>query len=356
MIAILQPYIPHYREEFYKGIGAAQRTDIYCYETSSFARNNNFKLASLKVRKIGKYAIGPFLWYNPLPFFRKDYDKIILMLNFTHLTTWIILLTKFLHKKEIVLMGQGISVKRYLKEEKKPSVLLKWMIQLSDILWTYTKKEQLQWKKIFANKPIIALNNTLSGIQRILDIDKGYNKDVLKRKYQVKQKICFIFCARFTTPHRRTDLLEKLIQKLNPLVYGFIIIGDGSYKPDFSVYNNVYDYGAVYDARIKDDLFSIADVYLQPGWVGLSVVEALSYGKPVFTFNRQKGILQCVEFSYLVNNFNALIFDDLQDALTRIKAMNTEQLEKMSINAVVFVKKNLLMDNMIQKAINSLGK
>ena len=97
-------------------------------------------------------------------------------------------------------------------------------------------------------------------------------------------------------------------------------------------------------------MFSIADVYIQPGWVGLSIVEAMAYGKPIVTFQRSETILQCVEFSYLKNGFNALIFKSVQDMKGKFENIHQNEIETMGINAKNYVNDNLLMKMMIYKA------
>ena len=343
-IKFLQPLVPHYREDFFKGIAGNKNISIYCYDT-----DKTFNKSNLGTSNIKNIQIGPILIYNPLPFLQNKGIN-ILMLHFGHITTWLLLLTKFIHKKKIILWGQGISVKRYIKEEKKPSLALRLMISLADSIWLYTEKELEQWKKIFPNKNIISLNNTISKVDRIIDFEHEFTKENLKQQYKIKNEICFIFCARFNNSYRRVDLLLSLINQLDSNKYGFIIIGEGSYKPDFKKYVNVYDFGAVYDQSKKDDLFSIADLYLQPGWIGLSVVEALAYSKPVITFNRSEDVLQCVEYHYLKHEENAIIAKDLNDAVSQIQSLSIKDINKMGINARLYVKQNLTMENMVAQA------
>lgn len=355
MIAILQPIVPHYREDFFNGIDKKNKIDIYCYDEKVGLTEENFKQGSVRTKRIGVLKIGPVLIYNPITFIRKKYKTIILMLHFGHLTTWFLLLTKPIHKKKIVLWGHGISVKRYLKEEKQPNILLRWMIGLADVIWVYTKKEKAQWLKLFPNKRIIGLNNTISDVGRIVRLKPKETKKNLKEIYKIKEKICFIFCARFNSPYRRVDLLLDIIQKLDTEKYGFIIIGEGDFKPDFSMYNNVYDYGTVYDSDIKDDLFTIADCYLQPGWLGLSVVEALAYGKPIITFKRSEDILQCVEYSYIDHRYNGLILEDVNDFLNIVNSIKQTELVEMGKRAKEYVQNDLLMESMVSNASNSLS-
>ena len=277
------------------------------------------------------------------------------MLHFGHLSTWLLLLTKFIHRKEIILWGQGISVKRYLYEEKNPSILLQSMIRFADSVWLYTEKEKNQWKKLFPKKNIVALNNTISGVERILELDIPTEKTELKLKYNINSERCFIFSARFNNPNRRTDLLIEIIKKSDPNKFAFIIIGDGNLKPCFSEFPNVYDFGAVYETELKDDLFTIADMYLQPGWVGLSIVEAMAYGKPVITFKRSETILQCVEYHYLIDGHNAILVDTVASFFSKISELKKSEIYTMGKNGREYVRYNLLMSNMVSNALKSLN-
>ena len=280
----------------------------------------------------------------------KNYDTLVLMWHFGHISTWLLLITKFIHRKKIILWGQGISVKRYLKEEKKPNPLLKWMLALADGAWVYMPKEANLWQNIFPSKNIVALNNTLSGTNEMLEYKSLCQKVELKRKYHIKENKILIFCARFTNPYRRTDLLIEAIEKLEKEQFGFIIIGEGAHKPDFSKYNNVYDFGAQYDIKIKKELFELADLYFQPGWVGLSIVEAMAYGKPICTFVRNKETLQCVEYSYIVDGVNGLIFKDITDCVNRISKLTIDDIKRMGNNGRLLVKEKLTICNMVKNA------
>jgi glycosyltransferase involved in cell wall biosynthesis len=150
------------------------------------------------------------------------------------------------------------------------------------------------------------------------------------------------------------DLLEKLIRHLDNKKFGFVIIGDGPSKPDFSIYTNVYDFGAVYDRSLKNELFTVADLYFQPGWVGLSIVEAMAYGKPILTYSRSEEILQCVEYSYIKNGQNGLLFSSYENSVSVIQNLSPTETLKMGERARMFVRENLMMSMMISNAVNTL--
>lgn len=360
----LQPFVPHYREEFFSLLGMrlkeegfdgqSMEQEIFTYEKAKNVKSASFNMGNVACKHVpSKLIKGKLLFYNPFYLLAKDNAFLVLMLHFAHVGTWLLLLTKWLHQRKIILWGQGISVRRYLKEEKKPDWKLKWMIALADGVWFYMDKEKEQWQKLFPKKPMVALHNTLSGVDEMVAYRSSVSVADLKEKYAIKQEIIFIFCARFTAD-RRVDLLLETIKQLNPQKYGFVIIGAGTSKPDFTIYNNVYDFGAVYDTVVKRELFALSDVYFQPGWVGLSIVEAMAYGKPIFTFERSQETLQCVEYSYIRHGENGLIFHDIDDCISKIEAMSLDEMKQMGRIARQYVKENLTIGQMVGNAMKGI--
>lgn len=356
MIAILQPFIPHYREDFFKKLLEQLRCDLFVYEAKKSAEFQNISLSDINVHLVWNLIFKQFLLYSIAPFLKNKYSTLVLMLHFGHISTWGLLLTKKLHRRKIILWGHGISVKRYVKEEINPDPLLKLMIQMADVIWLYTDKEVELWKKHFPDKNIVSLNNTISDVDEVLSLDRSADKESLKRKYNICQPLVYIFCARFDNPYRRVDLLEKVIQRLDSNKFAFIVIGDGNSKPDFSKYKNVFDFGKVYDRDLKTELFTIADAYFQPAWVGLSIVEAMAYGKPVLTFKRTVDVLQCVEYSYIKNEVTGIIFKDLEDCINQIESLDNDKFQILGRNAKEQIKASFRIGQMVESAVKSLAQ
>ena len=222
----LQPFIPHYREEFFsllgrrlkeKNVGQSFEQEIYTFERTKDVKSASFNMSNISCKHIQSMLIkNKLLVYNPFKLLRKENEVLVLMLHFAHISTWLLLLTKRLHHKKIILWGQGISVRRYLKEEKKPDWKLKWMMALADGVWLYMEKEKEQWQTLFPQKPMVALNNTLTGVDEMVNYKPELNKEDLKKKYDIQEEIVFIFCARFTAD-RRIDLLSKERVLQNPI-------------------------------------------------------------------------------------------------------------------------------------------
>ncbi|RXG27158.1 glycosyltransferase [Leeuwenhoekiella palythoae] len=348
----LQPSIPHYRTDFFRGVAKFYTIKVFVSSDTNRIKESKFELSTFKAVKITSLKIGPFLLYNPLPFIISK-EGVVLMLNFCHLTTWFVLLCRRIVNRDTILWGHGISVKRYMDESSKPSSLIKWQIKLSNLVWLYTEKEKKIWcNEGISPKKIVALDNTLSDVERILAFKPTKNKAALKIENKIKYDRVCIFSARFTLKERRADLLKKIIEATPDV--GFVIIGEGPYKPDFSVFDNVYDFGALYDNAKKEELFSLADIYLQPAWLGLSIVEAMAYGLPIFTLARSKEIKQCVEYYYLEESKAGVICEDVDALVTAINSCEQSRLLEMGNSARVYIADNLLMNNMVNNAVESI--
>ena len=330
-IAIVQKVISGYRQDFFRKLTENHDVSLFTYHNP--AKGDVSEVEGATCRRIKKLQWKNFFYVRMWPLLHGHFDTLVLQWHQGHISTWILLLTKWLHRRKIILWGQGISVQRYLKEEKKPNFLLRCMMSLANGGWIYMDKEYDQWHEIFPKKPMVALKNSLTGLEEMLAYRPDTDIDKLKEKYNITQKRVFIFSARFIHNKRRTDLLEEIISRLDSNINGFIIIGDGPFKPDFSKYPNVYEFGALYDTAVKRELFSIADLYLQPGWVGLSIVEAMAYGKPICTFVRSENTLQCVEYDYIKDNWNGMIFKDMDDCLSRLDNLSEDTIKSMSDNA-----------------------
>jgi len=353
-IAFLYPRISHYREEFFEYFQKNYDCDIFVYENDEENQKNNFEIAKIPTKKLKSFLLFSKLRvFNFFPLLSRKYKVLILIGEMKVLPIWIILFLAKLMNKKVILWGHGISIHTYLQEEKKINPIRLFFNRLADYLWLYTENEKTIWKRYFPEDKITVLNNTIN-IEEILE-QEDLDKKALQEKYNIHTKINFIYCARFSMQERRVDLLIEIIKRLDPEIYGFIIIGDGPLKPDFKPYKNVKDFGSVYDSNKKNELFQLADLYIQPGWIGLSCNEALAYGKPVLTFKRTPEIRQCVEYAYL-NEKNSYIADSIDDMIDFISSLTPEKIKQYQENSKRFANDNLRMETMIRRAKQSLNK
>jgi len=346
-LAILQPLIPHYREDFFKRLNKEFDIDLFVYTNQNVVEKDNFKNATLAYSKLGSLQLFGVLIYNFFPLLHPKYKVLILPGEIRSLTTWILLFVGKLTSKKIILWGHGISVKNYIKEEKELLPIRILFHKLADHIWLYTEKEKAIWSKYINVNKITALNNTID-TKKILNLP-FLNKQEIKDKYKIFTKLNLIYCARFTA-NRRIDLMLEVIKSVKDEDIGFIIIGEGENKPDFSKYEKVYDFGAVYDEDIKHELFTIADLYFQPAWTGLSIVDAMAYGKPILTFKRSNEVLQCVEYSYIQQGVNGFIANDVDEIIDYIENVTEDKLLNLQQSTLKFIESNLSIETLVNNA------
>ncbi|WP_372948075.1 glycosyltransferase [Mariniphaga sp.] len=356
MIAIIQPFIPHYRDEFFKGLVSELPVEIFTLVNNTKVESRGYKKSRLNTKHLKNFSIGPIHIYNFFPLLSKKINTIVLMGSVKHLSTWIILILNFAFKKKIILWGHGISNEKYSKESLKQPWLRKLMYKMANYSWFYTENELKIWQNQIPNLRGTALNNTISDIDKIISkpFPDSTVKKSFKEKYKIKTGINLIICVRFSNPNRKAELLVELMQILDTNIYGLIVIGDGPLKPDFNGIKNIYDFGAIYDFSVKSELFSIADLYLQPAWNGLSIVEALAHGLPVCTLKRSDHTHQGVEYNYLTEGLNAILGKNIKELAQKISEIDIKEYEKMRKSTKNFAKNNLSMKNMIEKAILTL--
>lgn len=353
-IAIVQPLIPHYREEFFNALQKKFDIDIYVYREIEEIKKMKMKNSNLNVKNLKTFDYkNKIRFYNIFPLLSKKYNTIIVTAEVRTISVWLLLFLKKIFNKKVILWGHGISTFHYIEEEFKMPIYKIFFHRMADKIWLYTEKEKDIWEKYININKITVLNNSID-TKNILDYDKK-SKHVLKEHYNIKSDVVLIFSARFNSKLRRIDLLINIIKSLDKNKFSFIIIGDGAYKPDFSNFENVYDFGATYDFNLKSELFTIADIYLQPAWLGLSIVEAMAYGLPVFTLRRSNTIKQGVEYGY-ISSKTGYIAKDINELLEKINELNENDIKNFKKECKEFIKLNINIENMNKNAITSLKK
>ena len=353
-IAIIQPVINNYRSEFLNNISRNTKLDLYTYNKINIEKAKGFNIDSdMSTKKLKSFTIGTFLIYNIIPFLNKKYQYLVIIGNVKHLSAWLLLVIGRLFGLKVIVWGHGISIPRYISESKRiPSIRLL-MYRLAYGAWFYTEIEMNLYQNKIKKLAAVSLNNTISKVDEIIKI-KPLNvekKNTIKAKYKITTKYNLIICTRFEHLHRKADELLQIIQRIND-DWGLIVIGDGELKPDFSSIKNVYDFGSVYEREVKNELFLISDLYIQLGAIGLSVVEAFAYRLPIVTLKRSHLTHHGVEYSYIKDELNGFLCEDLEDVIFRINTFNKEICKTMGINAQKFVKDNLSISKMSNSALS----
>jgi len=347
-VLIIQPFIPHYRADFFIELSKKITFDIVTINKPDLSEG--FKLSKKVIHKnIKTYNIGRLKFFNPFSKYILKYETIIISWSPNWISMYILLLFKKILSLKIVIWTHGISIKRDFDSKTIRDLIKIFFFNRADGICFYTNSGLKELKSFLSRPKLFYINNTLN-VEKIQSIKSSLNStpDQLKNKYGINASRTIIYCARFIE-HRRVDILVDFIETMITNDVDFIIIGGGQYKPDFTKYSNVNDFGKLYDENTKSELYSIADFSFQPAWSGLSVVESIANGIPYTTLKKSKQVMQCVEYSYIKNGINGFIAEDLFELKKIILNIDDKELNKMKNNCIDFSIRELSLINMVNR-------
>lgn len=342
-LLFIEPLVPHYRLPFFDEISTKYNIQVfYGRKDKSFYCPNRKYITQVKSVSF-QYFEYYFILYKV---FKYKPDVIITIGELKQITNIVLLILKNILNYKLIFWTHGFKNKITIKEKLK---LLEY--KRSDGVIFYTEKCMQEGQSYLKDKTLCFLNNTLD-VNKINETRQliHESKEMLKEKFNIKTTINGVFISRFTKIKNPNLLLELMIKshKQNDNV-GFFVIGSGKWKPDFSAYNYIYDFGQVYNDKEKASILKMADFSFMPSGIGLSIIEAFCYGLPMFTLsNVQPNIRHGVEFNYLRNGENGYIGNSRTDLIKEISNINPETLKIMSENAIQLVNELLTMDNMVK--------
>jgi 1,2-diacylglycerol 3-alpha-glucosyltransferase len=262
-------------------------------------------------------------------------------------------------------------VKGKLKRKIKDLYTI-FFLKLSNSIITFSEpgKAYLIKKGISANKIFVA-PNTLD-TDKLLSLKKQITETFDRSRFIHKNipgasvNDRFILFSGRINKYKKVDNLVKafnfILQKL-PEVH-LIIIGDGDEKKNvedltkqLELTNNIHFKGSVFDEIEVGKYFVLSDVFVIPGLVGLAIVHAFCYGKPLVTEDIS---YHSPEIQYLKNNQNGFMVkeDDIKGLAEKIFLLliNEQQLKQMSVAAVETIEKeaqiSLMVDSMYKALLN----
>lgn len=360
-IAVIQPCVPHYREPFFAQLCRRYDCTIFCLSSPEQSRKAGFVVINdISSKQIGYRCLWRFAFFNPVPLLRRKYRVWVLMASPWQVSNWLLMALAPLLGRKTVLWGQGIDITHYLEYERSMPLSWKLMYRWCSYAWFYSEREKKIWSRLLPRLCSAALGNTLEYVATHLAPehsvpDRDNQRAVLCKKFGVTTPFNFLFCARFDY-RRRMDLLLEAVNRFDQNRFGFLIVGDGENKLDFSRYPNVYAFGAVFEQKKKNELFALADVYFQPAWLGLSVVEAMMHSLPVLTFSRVADRFHGVEYSYIAVAECGIVVEDVNELEQVVHNTTPEQWRAMGERGQKFYREKLTMAQMIDRACQSIDR
>lgn len=320
-VCILQYRLLHYRvalfnqlrEELFKsGIelhlvhGQPTKTELRKQDTGSIQWAN---VVENKYITIG----GKDILWQPQPEFNHKIDLVIVMQENRLLSNYSKLFFRNKHSPKVAYWGHGIN----FQSKNKNGLREKWKLFLLDkVDWWFAYTEMSADLLSAANYPknrITVLNNAID--------NNGFKEDLLSitsdKETELQEKInsnrsskIGIFCGSLY-PDKKLDFLVEAADKIHTALPDFrlVILGDG---PSRDIIEKAIEgrswmtWVGVKKGIEKAGWYKVSDIVLNPGLVGLHVLDSFCSGSPMITTKEAK---HSPEIAYLKDNKNGLIVD-----------------------------------------------
>ncbi|MBN1597145.1 MAG: glycosyltransferase family 4 protein [Bacteroidales bacterium] len=298
---------------------------------------------------------------NVYPVLKKFQPSIVITeASVTYLSAWLLLMLRPIFKYKLVGWGHGTGNKKI----DNPFAGIngkfrRFFYKKLDAFIFYSNGRKQVFEKYLNKIPLIVAPNTLDTNY----LKKLYNKFELigtkemKIRLNLNKKYNLIFIGRLLKSKRIDLLLDTfLLLKKDLHDIALHIIGDGTELDQIKRFmkqtRDIYYYGSSYDDKKNGELLYCSDIFLMPGYVGLSVIHAMSFGCPVVTCNPGiSGPFHSPEFEYIKHNQNGWIFKSDSNILANeIKEIlvNKEMLKTVKKNAVRDIYKNAAVGKFMQ--------
>jgi len=323
-VAILYKFLPHYREEFFNILyRSLLKTDIKLYliygkikgpeskkggeidlEWAEFINNRTLSIA------------GITLYWQPCLNLIKDSDLIIVEQADKLLINYILMLKRYFCSCKFAFWGHGINY-----QKRRSSLANKYkrlFLKKCDWWFAYTwgvKKYLMSCG--FPPGRITVVQNAIDTISLVKEKDKYDRNEVnnLKKELGLNQCPVGIYCGSIYR-EKRLDFLVKaceIVRKKIP-TFELIIIGQGP-NQDIAVeatkkFSWIHYLGPKF-GFLKIPYFIISNILLNPGTVGLGILDSFVFETPIVTTNNK---YHGPEIEYLVNHSNGLITENSIEA------------------------------------------
>lgn len=229
-----------------------------------------------------------------------------------HLHNYFLLFLSIFNIKPFAYWGHGLN--RQGNPRSFCERMKKYLVIHVDWWFAYTSSVAAYVNELGFNKDrITVLNNSIDtySFKKDLAVMSPLAITEFRREYDISDDAQIgLFCGSLHRDKEIHFLLESalLIKDKNPR-FTLLIGGDGIDKVLVEQYAKQYDF-IKYLGRIDGDkktfAFKCADVFLNPGMIGLAILDAFSAGLPVFTTRNLK---HSPEIDYLQQSYNGMISD-----------------------------------------------
>jgi len=342
-VAIMQPYIPHYREPIFNLLSRQQ------FPAPEYTLYASTKAGiTIKTSEPNKASVAPedgglrwlftktiwlgkiYIWqsFNIPVAFSLKYNAVIYPGYMYDISTWISILIAKLLRKRTIMWTHG-----YIKREIGIRGFIKKLFyKLSDGFLLYGNyARQIMIENGFNPDELYVVYNSLD-YERQCSIRNKLTEDILKNLkgnlFAYPELPVLLYVGRLTHV-KKLDMIIEVTKKLvlKGLPVNAFFIGSGPEQENLRAKAKQLDidkyivfYGPCYSEEELGPLISLADICVAPGEIGLTCMHSLVYGTPVITHDNPDN--QMPEWEAIQPDKTGALFrqDNLDDLANVIEA------------------------------------
>jgi glycosyltransferase involved in cell wall biosynthesis len=369
-VVISQHRLLHYRVELFTKLRShCAENDIELTLVHGKASRNeqirndegNLEWANV-VNNIAFRLGGRDLLWQPMPSELKGADLIILMQENRIISNYKYLLTPTkLRSSKLGYWGHGVNFQSQvpdgLRERWK-----KYLINKVDWWFAYTEiTENILTESGFPHERITNLNNAVDTNKFKSDFLSVSEKEVedLKKNLSISQSAKVgVFCGSLYKD-KKLDLLLSAAELVRETIdFHIIVLGAGpelDMLKRFSKDNPWIHLVGVKKAYEKAAYFKVAEVMLNPGSLGLHILDSFSIGIPlVSTINAKHG----PEIAYFENGKNGILTEDIPEEYAKavIKLIEDKDFYQKIAQGALKSSEKYTLDNMVSNFVEGIQK
>lgn len=277
-ILLILNHAPHYRENFLRILGRKFNLTVFAKPCSTAnliepqSRANYIYEESISKRFFLKFGLQ--VNKGEWRILQKKWDKIILSWDLHHIYRYLFFLLSRT-KNKVIWMGHIYGT----RDSKLLRLSRRLFINSSGGVLTYSDNIKQRLLKDGIKVPIWSFNNSEVSIKEIKCLPFNFISD----------KIKLLYVGRYQE-RKKLDRLVKLAKQRADVE--IIIAGNEMDKllkkyPEINAINNIHIKGSVLGKELEN-LMGWSDIIVNPGHLGLLVVNGARYGRPIIVDNRTK--------------------------------------------------------------------
>jgi glycosyltransferase involved in cell wall biosynthesis len=303
-VLLISNKVLHYRVKIYNHIHSKLREEGY-----EFILLTNSIQANSEENTEFKTQTEPFSFFKYKNRINEiDPDIVILFLHLKNLIMLPLIIYLKFRKIPVIYWNHGIN-------QKDPRNLIKNLIyykihNMVDGILLYSPNEK-KYIKQKNHKKVYVANNTIVFDEKLYPLKQSKNQ--IKEELDVIADFNILFVGR-ETKYKKLNAIIDIIKSYNNESIGLLIVGpllnqDKTLK-SISKYPQIKYLGEIYNKNDLARIYWISDVFCIPGANGLGLNEAMFWGLPCLTLEKE---LHGPEIWYLKNGENGYILNDLKE-------------------------------------------